>query len=52
MRQFDYSLDLPGQGRFRVNSFHQRATPRAAFRAINHFIPRSRSSACHRRASG
>ncbi len=39
IRQVDYSLELAGKGRFRVNAYHQRGTPAAAFRAIEHYIP-------------
>jgi len=38
-RQVDYSLTLPGYGRFRVNAYHQMGTPAAAFRAIRERIP-------------
>ena len=39
VRQLDYSLALDEQGRFRVNAYHQRGTPAAAFRAIENYIP-------------
>lgn len=37
--QLDYSMNLPGVGRFRVNAYHQRSTPAAAMRAIEERIP-------------
>ena len=38
-RQLDYSVTLPGTGRFRVGAYHQLVGPSAAFRAISDRIP-------------
>ena len=38
-RDLDFSAEVPGQGRFRVNAHFQRETVAIAFRAIPHTVP-------------